>query len=285
MCCVRDGKQTVFTPPVPTLFAHVVLNHCKFSNFVWFENSMIVDIPVMSSVTMWDCWCDVTELRIKDDFFFFLFCFGALKSFWLLCKWKTAKTAKTDCPINLSSVEDLVCFVRRRNHHLTVLTCCHHGMIVSDLWPSLPPPSFLSISSSVPKQSSDWGGVEEKKKKELLLRKLHTAETGRSHLNCWLALQGCWVQIRPFSQTSSHFGPWKENGREISCFPAQVRLQQAACAVRDTDVLCTRGKRPQWPVVQCLCTCTDARTHTHFPGGYSVPQEAPSAHKGPEKAS
>lgn len=88
------------------------------------------------------------------------------------------------------------------------------GWFVSDLWPSLPLlfPLHQGLSAK-----TKWRRRGEKK--ELLLKKLHTAETRTSYLNCWLVLQGYWVHIRPFSQICSHFGPWKDN-HEISCFAA-----------------------------------------------------------------
>lgn len=153
--------------------------------------------------------------------------------------------------------------------------CCHHGMIVSDLWPSLPlhlfSPSAAQSQNKAQTTPGRW-----KKKKELLLWKLHTAETGTSQTADLRS------KVVGYRSGHSHRPPHTLGlGRKTIYLVFQLKCicGRLGVHVRGIDVLCTRGKRLQWPFVQCF------RTHTHFPGGHSVPQEAPSAHKGPEKAS
>lgn len=222
---------------------------------VWHQRS--TNVAPMTESTSWSTWfwitthllwmCGVTEglgqfpssfsvhTHTQARITFFPLYFNFHLKVWIVQNAKTEQTCLCAAGLNNTSTTRfaLQSAGKQPPDHFHVQSTT--GWFVSDLRPSLP--LLLPLHHRQRAKTKQ----RPSRKKKLLLRKLHAAETGTSYLNCWLMLKVTGYRPR-LSHRSAHFGPWKENKHEISCFAARVKGKQCLADAyrKDIYVYCTR---------------------------------------------
>lgn len=183
---------------------------------------------------------------------------------------KTAKNAKSDCPILLPAVEDLIVNLFDQLVFCPPVTTWLFSCAATTGWlcliSGLPSPSIFFLHQQLSAKTKHRLSRGGEKKKELLLRKLHTAETGTSQTADLRS------KVVGYRSGHSHRPPHTLGlGRKTIYLVFQLKCicGRLGVHVRGIDVLCTRGKRLQWPFVQCFRTHT-LSWWTQCPSGGSI---------------